>query len=230
MVFSTTVDVWDDLFQRSIFKLDSTECRINSENQRCRCNITPILHLPSLPILPGLSFYEILPIFPPLSIEYHILVALDVSISLELSVNHDHPVSSNLSVSRDILVNFHLPVVLGISVVLQLPCRPLPAAYPPRQLQPFCFVRPVPTALPGPPLLPRYCFDCHLVLCSWFPLRGPRDWRNSKMDMIKSGTWEDKSLRLANPRNYFFFETGRTRIAAQAVQEVSRQRDENGLT
>lgn len=50
-------------------------------------------------------------------------------------------------------------------------------------------------------------------------------WENYKLEMIQQGKWKDSSGRLINPGKSFFL-----KLAAKAVREVNRQRDENGLS
>ena len=50
-------------------------------------------------------------------------------------------------------------------------------------------------------------------------------WEKFKMDMIKEGKWNDQSGCLLNPGKGFFLG-----LAADAVRDVNRQRDADGLT
>lgn len=50
-------------------------------------------------------------------------------------------------------------------------------------------------------------------------------WEKFKMDMIREGKWKDNSGKLFNPGKLFFL-----RLAADAVRDVNRQRDSDGLS
>ena len=45
------------------------------------------------------------------------------------------------------------------------------------------------------------------------------------MNMIREGKWKDSSGKIANPGKSFFL-----KLAADAVRDVNRQRDGDGLT